>query len=201
MANRNTVGFGLIAQGTVGSTPATQGQGKYLIDAGYNQDLFQGCTVKSKAGYIVEASSTRTFLSIGVFNGIFYNDATTKKPTFANFYNQPITPANSEDVTCFVIDNPLQLFSACMDTAAAQAEYGKTYSFAAAVPTGSEISGQCTNKLYYTNRHITNNQWRLLRTAEDPENNDIAAANTTVIVAHNLNQYLQNTGTAGITWQ
>ena len=42
MANRNTVGFGLIAQGTVGSTPATGGQGKYLIDAGYNQDLFQG---------------------------------------------------------------------------------------------------------------------------------------------------------------
>ena len=201
MANRNTTGFGLIAQGTVGSTPATQGQGKYLIDAGYNQDLFQGCSVKHKAGYIVEASSTRTFLSIGVFNGIFYNDATTKKPTFANFYNQPITPANSEDVTCFVIDNPLQLFSACMDAAAAQAEYGKTYSFAAAVPTGSEISGQCTNKLDYTNRHITNNQWRLLRTAEDPENNDIAAANTTVIVAHNLNQYLQNTGTAGITWQ
>jgi len=201
MANRNTQGFGLIAQGTVGSTPATQGQGKYLIDAGYNQDLFQGCSVKAKAGYIVEASSTRTFLSIGVFNGIFYNDATTKKPTFANFYNQPITPANSEDVTCFVIDNPLQLFSACMDAAAAQAEYGKTYSFAAAVPTGSEISGQCTNKLDYTNRHITNNQWRLLRTAEDPENNDIAAANTTVIVAHNLNQYLQNTGTAGITWQ
>ena len=201
MANRNTTGFGLIAQGTVGSTPATQGQGKYLIDAGYNQDLFQGCTVKSKAGYIVEASSTRTFLSIGVFNGIFYNAATTQKPTFANFYNQPITPANSEDVTCFVVDNPLQLFSAVMDTACAQAEFGKTFSFAAAVPTGSEISGQCTNMLDYTNRDNANNQWRLLRTAEDPENNDIAAVNATVVVAHNLNQYLQNTGTAGITWQ
>ena len=201
MANRNTVGFGLIAQGTVGSTPATQGQGKYLIDAGYNQDLFQGCSVKHKAGYIVEASSTRTFLSIGVFNGIFYNAATTQKPTFANFYNQPITPANSEDVTCFVIDNPLQLFSACMDTACPQAQFGKTYSFAAAVPTGSETSGQCTNMLDYTNRDNANNQWRLLRTAEDPENNDIAAVNSTVVVAHNLNQYLQNTGSAGITWQ
>ena len=33
MANRNTVGFGLIAQGTVGSTDANQGQGKYYIDA------------------------------------------------------------------------------------------------------------------------------------------------------------------------
>ena len=42
MANRNTQGFGLIAQGTVGSTPATGGQGKYLIDAGY------GCLICSK---------------------------------------------------------------------------------------------------------------------------------------------------------
>jgi hypothetical protein len=201
MANRNTTGFGLIAQGTVGSTPATQGQGKYYIEAAYAQDLFQGATVKSKAGYIVEASSTRTFLSIGVFNGIFYNAATTKKPTWANWYNQPITPANSENVTCFVIDNPLQLFSACMDTAVPQAQFGKTYSFAAAVPTGNETSGQCTNMLDYTNRDNANNQWRLLRTAEDPENNDITAVNATVVVAHNLNQYLQNTGSAGITWQ
>ena len=33
MANSNTVGFGLIAAGTIGSTPATQGQGKYYIEA------------------------------------------------------------------------------------------------------------------------------------------------------------------------
>jgi hypothetical protein len=201
MANRNTSGFGLISAGTVGSTPATQGQGKYYIEAAYAQDLFQGATVKSKAGYIVEASSTRTFLSIGVFNGIFYNASTTLKPTWSNWYNQPITPANSENLTCFVIDNPFQLFVASMDAAAAQIEYGKTYSFTAAVPTGSEISGQCSNTLDYTNRSPTANQWRLVRTAEDPENNDISAAYTSVVVAHNLNQYVQNTGTAGITWQ
>ena len=201
MANRNTKGFGLISAGTVGSSPATQGQGKYYIEAAYAQDLFQGCSVKHKLGYIVEASSTRTFLSIGVFNGIFYNASTTLKPTWANWYNQPITPANSENLTCFVIDNPFQLFVASMDAAAAQTEYGKTYSFTAAVPTGSEISGQCSNTLDYTNRSPTANQWRLVRTAEDPENKDISAAYTSVVVAHNLNQYAQNTGTAGITWQ
>ena len=201
MANRNTVGFGLIAQGTVGSTPATQGQGKYYIEAAYAQDLFQGCSVKSKAGYIVEASSTRTFLSIGVFNGIFYNDATTKKPTFANFYNQPITPANSEDVTCFVIDNPLQLFSACMDAAAAQAEYGKTYGLTTGDPAGNELAGQSTSKILTTGAHATNNSWRLLRTAEDPENNDITAAGCSVVVCQNLNQYIRGTASAGVTWQ
>ena len=200
MANRNTAGFGLIAQGTVGSTMASQGQGKYYIDAGYNQDLFQGATVRMKDGYIVEASSTRTFLTIGVFNGIFYNAATTQKPTWANWYNQPITPANSEDVTCFVIDNPFQLFVGSTSAAVTQANVGRTVSFAAAVPTGSEISGQCSNTMDIGNIHDTNNQWRIIRNAEDPENNDQTAAYCSMVFAQNLGQYLLNSATAGNDW-
>ena len=196
MANRNTQGFGLIPQGTIGSTPATGGQGKYLIDAGMGVDLFQGTAVRSAAGYIVTAQAAITNTCIGVLNGIFYNDATTKKPTFANFYNQPITPANSEDITAFVIDNPNQLFVGAIDAAAAQAEYGKTYGLTVTAA-GSEISGQSSSTLTYATRHATNNQWRLVRTAEDPENNDIAAANCSVVVAHNLNQYF----TGAVTWQ
>jgi hypothetical protein len=200
MANRNTAGFGLIAQGTVGSTPATQGQGKYYIDAAYDQDLFQGATVRMKNGYIVEASSTATFATIGVFNGIFYNDASTKKPTWANWYNQPITPANSEDVTCFVIDNPFQLFAGSTSAAVTQANVGRTVSFAAAVPTGSEISGQCTNTMNIGGINDTTQQWRIIRNAEDPENNDQTAAYCTMIFAQNLGQYLLNSATAGNDW-
>jgi hypothetical protein len=195
MANRNTQGFGLIAQGTVGSTPATGGQGKYLIDAGMAVDLFQGSAVRSAAGYIVTAQAAITNTCIGVLNGIFYNDATTKKPTFANFYNQPITPANSEDTTAFVIDNPNQLFVGAIDAAAAQAEYGKTYGLTVTAA-GSELSGQSSSTLTYATRHATNNQWRLVRSAEDPENNENAAFRS-VIVAHNLNQYF----TGAVTWQ
>ena len=194
MANRNTSGFGLIAAGTVGSTPATQGQGKYYIDAGMAVDLFQGSSVKSSAGYIITAQAAITDTCIGVFNGIFYNAATTLKPTWANWYNQPITPANSEDVTCFVIDNPTQLFVASLDTAAAQAEYGKTYGLTVTAA-GSEISGQSSSTLTYSTRHATANQWRLVRTAEDPENNQNATFRS-VVVAHNLNQYF----TGAVTW-
>ena len=195
MANRNTAGFGLIPQGTIGSTPATGGQGKYYIDAGMTTDLFQGTAVKSSAGYIITAQAAITNTCIGVLNGIFYNAATTKKPTFANFYNQPITPANSEDVTAFVIDNPNQLFVGAMDAAAAQAEYGKTYGLTVTAA-GSDTSGQSSSTLTYATRHATNNQWRLVRTAEDPENNDMTAAYTSVVVAHNLNQYF----TGAVTW-
>ena len=200
MANRNTSGFGLISAGTVGSTPATQGQGKYYIDAGYAQDLFQGATVRMKDGYIVEASSTRTFLTIGVFNGIFYNASTTLKPTWANWYNQPITPANSENITCFVIDNPFQLFVGSASAAVTQANVGRTVSFAAAVPTGQEISGQCTNTMDIGNIHDTNNQWRIIRSAEDPENKDITAAYASFVFAQNLGQYLCNSATVGNDW-
>ena len=200
MANRNTVGFGLISQGALGSTPATQGQGKYYIDAAYDQDLFQGASVRMKNGYIVEASSTATFATIGVFNGIFYNAATTLKPTWANWYNQPITPSNSEDVTCFVLDNPFQLFVGSTSAAVTQANVGRTVSFAAAVPTGSETSGQCTNTMDIGNIHDTNNQWRIIRNAEDPENNDQTAAYCSMVFAQNLGQYLLNSATVGNDW-
>ena len=194
MANRNTSGFGLIAAGTIGSTPATQGQGKYYIDAGMTTDLFQGSAVKSSAGYIIPAQAAITNTCIGVFIGIFYNAATTLKPTWANWYNQPITPANSEDLTCFVIDNPTQLFVGSIDAAAAQAEYGKTYGLTVTAA-GSEISGQSSSTLTYSTRHATANQWRLVRSAEDPENNE-SAAYRSVVVAHNLNQYF----TGAVSW-
>ena len=199
MANRNSAGFGLIPVGTIGSTPATGGQGKYYIDAAYDTDMFQGTAVQSKVGYIKTAQAAITNTCIGTLNGIFYNASTTLKPTWANWYNQPITPANSEDLTAFVIDNPFQLFVGALLTTAAQAVYGYTVGLTVTAA-GSEISGQSSSTLTETTKHIANNQWRLVRTAEDPEN-DQNAAYRSVIVAHNLNQYLLNTASAGVTWQ
>ena len=197
MANRNTAGFGLIAQGTVGSTPATQGQGKYYIDAAYDKSLYQGTAVQSKVGYIKVGQNAITDKTIGILNGIFYNAATTQKPTWANHYAQPITPANSEDITAFVIDNPLQLFVASVDAAVTQANYGKTYGLTTGAPGGSTTSGQSSSEVIVAGVSATANSWRLIRTAEDPENNDITAANHSVIVCQNLNQYLTN----AVTWQ
>ena len=64
--------------------------------------LFQGGAVASSAGYIIEGQGTDTPI-LGVLNGIFYNAATTLKPTFANAYIATITPANSEDITMLCI--------------------------------------------------------------------------------------------------
>ena len=178
MANRNTQGFGLIPAGTLGQTPATSGQGKYKIDAGYGTTIYQGGAVCSSAGYIVEGQGTDTPI-IGALNGIFYNAATTLKPTFANFYKTPITPANSEDVDAFVFDNPQQQYVVAIDAALAQSGYLETYDMNASA--GSDTTGRSSSTLDHDDTSADAASFRLLRSAEDPENDENAAFRSVVV--------------------
>jgi len=183
MANRNTQGFGLMPAGTLGSTPATSGQGKYKIDAGSTTTLYNGGCVASSAGYIVDGQTTDAPV-LGVLNGIFYNDATTLKPTFANFYKQPITPANSEDIDAFVFDNPQQQYVVATDATVAQAGFLETYDMNTSA--GSDTTGQSSATLDIGDTSADAASFRLLRVAEDPENEDISAAFASVVVCINL---------------
>ena len=182
MANRNTVGFGLIAQGTVGSSDANQGQGKYFIDANYGVAMFQGSVVQSKAGYIADAEAARTRLTIGILNGIFFNAATTQKPTFQNHYVANTVPANSEDIDAFVFDNPQQQYVVGTDAAVAQAGYLETYDMNTTA--GSTTTGQSSATLDIGDTSADGASWRLLRSAEDPENDENAAFRSVVVVAN-----------------
>ena len=194
MANRNTVGFGLIPSGALGATPSTGGQNKYKIDSGYGSSIYLGQPVQydtagganDNPGYIINGQDAITRPTIGVFNGCFYTDATTNKPTFSSYFPRTTAPANSEDVDAFIIDNPFQQYNVQLDTrlgataAAAQAEMGKTLGLtvsangAASANSGSTLSGQSNSQLTVgTASNAVANQWRLLRSAEDPENEDL----------------------------
>ena len=183
MANRNTQGFGLVPAGTLGQTPATSGQGKYKIDAGYGTTIYQGGAVASSAGYIIDGQTTDAPI-LGVLNGIFYNAATTLKPTFANFYKTPITPANSEDIDAFVFDNPQQQYVVATDDAVTQAGFLETYDMNTSA--GSDTTGKSSATLDSSVTGADDKQFRLLRSAEDPENEDITAANFSAVVCINL---------------
>ena len=116
MANRNTQGFGLIPAGRLGGGPSIQGQGKYKIDAGHSTTIYNGECVKISSGYVVGGNGSAADI-LGVLNGIFYNDASTLKPTFANFYKATITPANSEDINSFCNRRPFQQYVVSTDDA------------------------------------------------------------------------------------
>ena len=178
MANRNTTGFGLVAAGTLGQTPATSGQGKYKIDAGYSTTIYNGGAVASASGYIVDGQTTDAPI-LGVLNGIFYNAATTLKPTFSNFYKQPITPANSEDIDAFVFDNPQQQYVVATDDTVAQAGYLETYDMNTSA--GSDTTGKSSATLDIADTSADAASFRLLRSAEDPENDENAAFRSVVV--------------------
>ena len=182
MANRNGQGFGLVAAGMLGQTPATQGLGKYKIDAGYATTIYNGGAVASAAGYIVDGQTTDAPI-IGVLNGVFYNAATTLKPTFANFYTQ-VTPANSEDIDAFVFDSPTQQYVVATDDAVTQAGFLETYDMNTSA--GSDTTGKSTATLDIGDTSADAATFRLLRVAEDPENEDITAAYASVVVVPNL---------------
>ena len=182
MANRNTQGFGLIPAGTLGQTPATSGQGKYKIDAGYATTIYQNGAVASSAGYIIDGQTTDAPI-LGVLNGIFYNAATTLKPTFSNHYVQ-VTPANSEDIDAFVFDNPQQMYVVATDAAVAQAGFLETYDMNTSA--GSTTTGKSSATLDIDDTSADAASFRLLRSAEDPENEDITAGFASVVVVPNL---------------
>ena len=170
MANSNTQGYGLIPVGTLGNTPSTQGQSAYKIDAGYSAAvIYHGAPVVSAAGYMTEGTvvTTGTTSMCGVLNGIFYNAATTLKPTWNNGYITAVT-----------------------DAAIPQSGHMKTYNLNAV--SGSTTTGQSSNTLDIGSTHATNYSWRLVRLADDPSNNTITAAYTSVIVVPNLNEFVDS---------
>ena len=197
MANRNSAGFGFIAAGTLGNTPATSGLSEYFIDANTGGDTYNGEAVQVTAGYIVTAEDAATAETVGVLYGVFYNAATTLKPTFASWYDGAITPANSEDIKAYVNDNPFQLYNVATDAevattiVGAHAIYLDTFDINTG---GSTTTGRSNTTLDIGDTHVTNNTWRLIRSAEDPENSDLTAAYCTVVVIQNLNQYIDSSG-------
>ena len=205
MANRNAAGFGLIAAMAVGNRAAVQGQSKYEIDAGETNAIFNGEPVKvdisaSTGGYIVTAAAGTA--TVGVLNGVFFTAATTLKPTFSNFYPAATTPANSEDVTAFVNDDPLQEYIIASDAtlgstlALRKSKVGLTYATTSAA--GSTTTGKSSVQLGISTAATTAKALRVVRVAEDPENEDQTAANCSVVVKINLHQYTVGSLATGI---
>ena len=205
MANRNAAGFGLIAAMAVGNRAAVQGQSKYEIDAGETNAIFNGEPVKvdisaSTGGYIVTAAAGTA--TVGVLNGVFFTAATTLKPTFSNFYPAATTPANSEDVTAFVNDDPLQEYIIASDAtlgttlALRKSKVGLTYATTASA--GSTTTGKSSVQLGISTAATTAKALRVVRVAEDSENEDQTAANCSVVVKINLHQYTVGSLATGI---
>lgn len=121
MANSNNP-FGMRPLGNLSATGA-QKQYSYLIKENYATNIYQGDLVRLVGGYI-ERLGVVTQTAVGVFNGCFYIDPITGKPTWSNKFIA--NPAYTVDLQAEIIDDPSQLFLIQADnTAIVQADIGE----------------------------------------------------------------------------
>ena len=220
MANRDTAGFGLRAAMRVGNTPAISGQSKYQIKSGLGVGIFKGSPVSRQhtgdEGYIQDVSfattddgvssaggtsydnsATNVAKLIGVFNGAFFINSSTLKPTFANSVAASTTfgtnsNTGSTDGIGFVNDDPMQEYIVKSDGAVTQAKHGTAFNIKNFTASDAK-NGQSTAFLAVNGITGTNvKMFRIVRSAEDPDNEDLTAANCNVVVAYNAasNVYL-----------
>ena len=206
MANRSTTGFGLRAAMRLGNTASIQGQSKYAIktapgvgifknnpasiqiagDTGFIQDSGFSTTDDGNDGGI-DFSTANDALLVGVHNGVFFIDNTTKKPTFANsvaastaFGTNPNT--GSTNGIAFVNDDPHQEYIVKTDAACGQAIFGKVGNMNDFDGTGKD--GQSTTT-FDTGTQAETGMFRIVRSAEDVDNEDLTAAGANIIVVMN----------------
>ena len=203
MANQDAP-FGFKAIGGMGSSYETQGTSQYQIADNSTSAIFQGdlCMWGNSAasatdangtavavGFISVAAVTEDTLNIGVFNGCFYNDPTTLKPTWKNYYPGAVNVATGQTIDAFVFDNPQQLYEVQASGSLAQTDCGNLIDTNTYVA-GSTINGQSKEELAGT---VTGSgataQWRLIRGSNDPSNNDKSSANSNWIVRLNESVY------------
>lgn len=104
MANPNAA-FGLNPIGKVGQNRDAQGLSEYNIAASSSAIYQNDPVTAATTGYITVASTTDQLL--GSLNGVFFTNASTKKPTWANNLAASNT---ATDIVGYVTDDPYERY-------------------------------------------------------------------------------------------
>ena len=191
MAN-NDKAFGLRPLGNLSGTGAQKQYGYEIAD---NQAgaIFQGDLVTLKDGYILQFNPAAHTAAVGVFNGCFYNDPTTQKPTFINYYPGSINITQGK-IVADVLDDPSQMFILQNDGTSAVTDYGKNADIG--IGTGNTVTGLSANELDTSTIATTAALNLKIIGLWDVPNNAVGA-NAVVVVKINEHLY----GSAGVAGQ
>ena len=183
--------FGLRPYRKLDGTPLVGAQNRYTIASNHTTAIFQGdLDIPLTAGNIDRHTANNSAAVIGVFNGCFYTDPTTQKPTFRNSYPGSIV---ASDITAFVVDDPDAVFLMDADATFARADLYQNYS----VSTGG---GNTTTGISEVQLDVsvsgTNASFviQAIDISQDPDNSDTANPNANILVRINKHFYRNGTG-------
>jgi hypothetical protein len=192
MANINEK-FGLRPYRSINGAPWNNAQNRYTVANNLSTAIFQGDPVKpTTAGNVTLARSNTSDRIIGVFNGVFYNDPTTQKPTFRNNYPGSIAAAG---ITAFVVDDPNTVFLVDADDAFTRADLFKNYSLTNV--SGNTLTGISEKQLDVSVSGITTTfAVQAIDIQEGATDSDTSTSGVNVLVR--INNHFFRSGTAGI---
>jgi len=185
--------FGLRPYRKLDGTPLVGAQNRYTIASGLAGAIFQGEMVQPLTSGNIERHAPNTSEAVvGVFNGCFYTDPTTQKPTYSNYYPGGIA---ASDITAFVVDDPDAVFLMDADAAFTRADLYKNYSVTNT--TGVTQTGISKQQLDVSVSGITATfAVQAIDISQDPENSDTGSANANILVRINNHFYRSGTGIA-----
>jgi hypothetical protein len=187
--------FGLRPYRKLDGTPLVGAQNRYTIKAGYGTAIYQGdLVIPVSTGNIERHTAGNAAAVVGVFNGVFYNDPTTQKPTYKNYYPGGVTPTQG-DITAFVVDDPDAVFLMDADQSFTRADLFKNYSVTNA--TGTTATGISQVQLDVSaSGTATTFAVQAIDISQDPDNSDVTVSNANILVRINNHFFRSGTGIA-----
>jgi hypothetical protein len=186
MANKDAA-FGLRPMGKVGQNRDNQGLSEYDISASASAIYFNDPVEILAAGTIGVAAATDTLL--GSLGGVFFTDASTSKPTFANHLNASNT---ATDIKGFVSDDPYERFEIQADGATAAADVGLNADIVYAAGSSPDFVSKV--ELQTSDQKTATAQLRIIGISKDPDNNEAGSANVNLVTIINEHQLKGTTG-------
>ena len=185
--------FGLRPSRQLNGSPFINAQNRYRIASGNSTSIFQGDLVTPLAsGQITRYVANTSNSVVGVFNGCFYTDPTTQKPTFSNFYP---SSTNASDIVALVIDGPETVFEINADEVFAVADIFKNYSVNNV--TGSTQTGISLVQLDVSLSGVDGTYVvQAIDISQDPNNNDVTTSNANIMVR--INNHFYRLGGTGL---
>jgi hypothetical protein len=181
--------FGLRPSRQLNGSPFINAQNRYRISANNTTAIFQGdLVIPTTSGTITRYVAGTSNAVVGVFNGCFYTDPTTQKPTWKNYYP---ASTNASDITAFVIDGPDTVFE--INASGVIAITGLFSNYDVVNVTGSTQTGISLVQLDGSTANTTNTlPLMAIDISQDPSNSDVAATNADIVVRINNHFYKQN---------
>ena len=186
MANKDAA-FGLRPMGKVGQNRDNQGLSEYDIAASASAIYFNDPVEILSTGTIGVAAASDALL--GSLGGVFFTDASTSKPTFANHLDASNT---ATDIKGFVSDDPYERFEIQADGATAAADVGLNADIVYAA--GSSPDYVSKVELDTSDQKTGTAQLRIIGISKDIENNEAGSANVNLVTIINEHQLKATTG-------